>query len=91
MSEALKRYRDLERRLVYTRWINLGYESPEEDALLEEMDGVWWELTAEEREMIDREPPRSLIRTEPPERCNGQAEVDVLASPGGAPRVWGAA
>jgi hypothetical protein len=91
MSEALNRYRNLERRLVYTRWINLGYESPEEDGLLEAMDDVWWELAAEEREMIDREPPKSLIRTKPPERWNGQAEVDVLGSPGEAPRVWGAA
>ena len=51
MSDALSRYRSLERKLIHTRWMNLGYESAEEDVLLEDMDEVWCQLSEEERNM----------------------------------------
>jgi hypothetical protein len=66
MSDALAPYRALEDKLIQVRWLNMGYESAEEDALLEEMDELWWNLSDEERDMIHGEPSRSLIRTTPP-------------------------
>jgi hypothetical protein len=83
----MTRYTDLERKLVHTRWINEGYEYPEEDALLAEMDRLWTKLTVEEREVLDREPPKSLIRTGPHESLNDCLDIDVFSAPGKAPRV----
>jgi hypothetical protein len=74
MSDALGPYRVLEERLIQVRWLNMGFESAEEDALLEEMDELWWNLTDEEKDMIHREPSRSLIRTAPP----GKGCTDVV-------------
>ena len=87
MSEALTEHRSLERKLVHIRWINAGCESAEEDALLEQMDEVWWDLTDEERAAINKEPPKSLIRTWPDAGANGWDDVDVFSAPGNPPRV----
>ena len=62
MTESLKRYRRLEDDLVFVRWVNRGFESEEEDVLLDEMEQTWWELNDQERELIEAAPPRSLIR-----------------------------
>jgi len=62
MSESLQRYRELERKLIRVRWLNRGLESEEEDRLLDEMDVVWWQLAEAEREMLQQEKPKSLIR-----------------------------
>ena len=86
MSDALLRYRSLERKLIHTRWINQGFESGEEDALLEGMDEVWWQLSDEKRDMLNKEPPKSLIRAGPPGPRTRCTDVDVLSSPGKAAR-----
>lgn len=62
MSEALARYRRLEAQLVQTRWIHRGLESPEEDDILDKMDGAWSRLSAEEQIEVSAEPVRSLLR-----------------------------
>lgn len=62
MTEALDRYRRLEDDLVFVRWVNQGLESDKEDAILDEMDEVWWDLDDQERALIEATPPRSLIR-----------------------------
>jgi hypothetical protein len=62
MSEALAGYRRLEEELVRLRWIHRGLESPEEDDILEKMDGVWSRLSAEEQAQVNAEPVRSLLR-----------------------------
>jgi len=87
MSDALLRYRSLERKLIHTRWINQGYESDEEEALLEDIDEVWWQLTDAERNMVNKERPKSLIRLGPPKHRNRCTDADVLGAPGRAPRV----
>jgi hypothetical protein len=58
MSEAMTRYRQLERRLWVIRWRHEGEESTGEDSVLDEMDGAWAALTDEERTLLDREGPR---------------------------------
>ncbi len=58
MSEALTEYRKLLKKLSWIRWAHLGHNSEEEDAHLEAMDEVWWQLTDEEREMVSTEPSR---------------------------------
>jgi len=71
MSDALKRFELLQEQLARVRWLNEGYESEEEDELIEKMDEVWWELTPAERERIYERGPRTIIRHKPrpqPER-----------------------
>lgn len=58
MSEALRRYRLLEALLWYTRWRNEESESPEEDAILDEMDEAWLQLDPDEQGMLRAEAPR---------------------------------
>ena len=58
MSNHLALYRLLERRLWVARWRREGEESAEEDAILDEMDGVWWKLSEDERSSLSREGPR---------------------------------
>jgi len=40
------------------RWINEGRESPEEDAILDEMEKAWLQLSEEEQAQLRQEPPR---------------------------------
>ena len=54
MTAALDHYRQLEKDLTTCRLTSLD-GSPCEDKILEEMDPVWWELTQEERDMLDGE------------------------------------
>lgn len=57
VTEALRIYRSLESRLSYTRWRHAGGESPEEDAILDEMDQVWLKLSEEEQNLLRAEGP----------------------------------
>ena len=52
MSEAFERYRSLELDLIYVRWQHAGFESEEEESILEDMDVVWYELSEEEQELL---------------------------------------
>jgi hypothetical protein len=53
MTESLRKYLELEASLLVWR---AGHpdDTPEEDAILDEMDGAWWDLSQEEREWIRR-------------------------------------
>lgn len=83
----LERYRNLESALVHVRWVHRGLESAEEDALLDEMEAAWQDLSPEEQALIDAEPPRSLIRSpQQAPRTLAEPEDLVLHSPRG-PRV----
>ena len=62
MSNELRRYQELEDDLVAVRWRHAGFDSEEEDRLLEEMDGLWWRLSTTERDALQARPPRSLLR-----------------------------
>lgn len=86
MTEALVRYRELENELVFVRWVNRGMESEAEDHLLDKMEQAWWELDAEERRLLQSEPPRSPIRegsvARPPRRLvDSDKELDPAAPP----------
>lgn len=76
MSEASREYLELQKGLVRIRWMHQGTESPEEDALLDEMDAVWWQLTDEERHTVNSSEPKSLIRWEA--RGSGHRELTDL-------------
>lgn len=58
MTKDLASYRQLERRLWMTRWRHEGEESAEEDAILDEMERSWLNLTDDERGLLSREGPR---------------------------------
>lgn len=62
MSEAFKRYRSLERDLIYIRWQHAGFESEEEEPVLDAMEEVWYELSEEEQQLLYSEGTKSLIR-----------------------------
>lgn len=76
MSDAFHHYRELETALIRMRWLHNGLESPEEDDLLDEMDGVWWELTPDEQDRLNREGPKTLIRDQVP-ATRTTVDVDV--------------
>jgi len=58
MTKDLARYRELELRLWMTRWKHEGEESAEEDAILDEMDDTWMNLTDDEQALLRLEGPR---------------------------------
>ena len=81
MSEALRRYLELEDALVAIRWRHAGEESHEEDRVLERMDDVWRRLSAGERDAMRARPPRSLLRGAARHR-GVRALVDATPAPG---------
>ena len=87
MSEALRRYLELEDELVAERWRYAGNESDEEDRLLDEMDGVWWQLSESERDELRRRPPRSLLRPRAPQPgMRALIEANLIEGSHEAPR-----
>lgn len=62
MSDALQRHRALERELIYIRWKHAGLESKEEEAILDAMEEIWYELSEEEQNQLNSEGTKSLIR-----------------------------
>lgn len=60
---SLDQYRALEVKretLGDDRTLSAAEREKREDALLDEMDRVWWALTSSERELLDREGSRTL-------------------------------
>ena len=62
MSEAFQQYRSLERKLIYTRFQYAGFESDEEEPILDAMEEVWYDLSEEEQKLLYEEGTKSLIR-----------------------------
>lgn len=58
MTDAMSRYRELERKLWVVRFRTGGKESVEEDNLLDQMDEVWSELDNAERQYLNQEGAR---------------------------------
>lgn len=56
MTELLQRYLELEERLLLWRSTHPEGTS-EEDAIMDAMEEIWWELTDEETEWINRRNP----------------------------------
>ena len=56
VSPSMTKYRDLEERLRGIRSSEL-HNSAAEDEVLEQMSDLWWNLSDEERETLDREGP----------------------------------
>ena len=82
MSSDFAHYRQLEARLWLARWINEGRESPEEDAILDEMENTWLQLTDDQRTLLRQEPPMCWPASDllPPQVIGGRAAV--------APASW---
>ena len=58
MTKDMVDYRQLERRLWMVRWRHEGEESLEEDAILDEMEHTWLNLSEDERALLRLEGPR---------------------------------
>ena len=78
MSEAFERYRDLERDLIYVRWQHAGFETEEEENILDAMEKVWYELSEKEQQLLYGEGTRSLIRdASMSNSCRGRTHKDI--------------
>ncbi len=55
MSKPLEEYQNLLQRLKHVRWQNCDADSDVEDEILDDMDGVWYQLTTEERNLLKSE------------------------------------
>ena len=66
MSPAAEEYAELELKLLVGRMLGTLAEQ-REDELLEEMDRVWWQMSAADREWAER-------------RARGRASVEAPAS-----------
>lgn len=87
MSEALRRYQELEDELIAVRWRYAGNESDQEDRLLDEMDGVWWQLSESERDGLRGRPPRSRLRPRAAQPgMRALIEADLILGSHEAPR-----
>ena len=75
MSDALSRYRALEDKLAYVRWLHQGLESQAEDQILDEMDGVWFRLSAQEQAELNAASPRSFLESGRPLRTIVDTDV----------------
>lgn len=83
MSEYYELYVALDKKWDYIRWRNNGVRSEEEEELLAEMDRVWYHLTEEEQESIDRRAPTNSVGGIAPkntDRC--VYDVDGMSCPG---------
>jgi hypothetical protein len=88
--DAWTRYERLWSQLIRVRWIHAGFESPEEDELLEQMDETWLLLTPEEQTRISAQPSRSLLRTDaskPARALVDVGEYEAFASANSPRRV----
>jgi hypothetical protein len=82
MSESMKTFRELERKLMFIRFCHGGLESKDEDFVLEEMDEVWWQLSQQERDQISSEGPKTLLNQElPSPDKNGWKDNDIGTFP----------
>ncbi len=83
MPEYYELYIALDKKWDYIRWRNNGARSEEEEELLAEMDRVWYDLTEEEQESIDRRAPTNPVGGIAPkttDRC--RYDVDGMSCPG---------
>ena len=95
MSEFLEKYRELEGDLANLRWLNGGVESAEEEPILDEMEALWHDLSAEEQDMLNKENAQTLMVDDPADRAKGimqdgkeLVDVDIRARPGSPVREY---
>lgn len=81
MSERLDAYRQLEARLAWLRWKHAGLETPDEEALVDEMEAAWWQLSEAERHVANGELVPTLTST-PPALDRDTRDEDVWENPG---------
>jgi len=55
-SPGIKRYRALQKKRLEVLRKHRGADSEKEDEILDEMDGVWWELSESEQEYVRQVP-----------------------------------
>ena len=90
MSTFLEHYLHLRRRLAHFRWVRAGFESSEEDVLLDEMDEAWDALNAADLAELRRRPAspqltRPVARNVPGQRA--RVDTDVFTRADMPPRV----
>jgi hypothetical protein len=56
MSAKLAKYRELRVKLLRIREANRDEDSKEEEEVLDEMDGVWYQMSPEEIAQIEKGP-----------------------------------
>lgn len=61
MSDPMQRYRELEAQLIHMRWVHRGRECEREEALVEAMASLWYDLAPEEQAKIRAEGPKTML------------------------------
>lgn len=84
--DAMGEYRKLEKKLAYTRWLNDGLESEEEDCILDDIDAAWTDLSESEKDLIRGEGPKTFIRKDPAKSV--RRLVDTVPGDGVPARKW---
>jgi len=91
MSESLEDYLRLRRHLAHVRWVHAGFESPEEDALLDEMDEAWEALDAADRAALGQWPAAPQLTKPVARGLPGQrtrVDTDVFTRADMPPRLF---
>ncbi len=89
MTAPLDQYLRLRAELARIRWAHAGFESPEEDALLDKMDEVWAALSEADLKALKSRPPPWQLTRPIARRVPGQVtrvDTDVFAHGTYAPR-----
>lgn len=60
--KPLEKYRGLEQQLLRLRTVTGLSDPPGADAILDDMEAIWEELGAAERELLNSEGPRTFSR-----------------------------
>jgi hypothetical protein len=92
MTAPLDQYLRLRAELARIRWAHAGFESPEEDALLDRMDEAWARLSEADLTELERHPAPSQLTRPMARWVHGQVarvDTDVFAYGAIAPRRLG--
>ena len=92
MTPPLDQYLRLRAELARIRWAHAGFESPEEDALLDRMDEVWATLSEPDLAELERRPPPPQFIRPMGRRVPGQVthiDTDVFSHGARPPRRLG--
>ncbi|MBM4355944.1 MAG: hypothetical protein FJ109_19510 [Deltaproteobacteria bacterium] len=78
------------RELLRLQWVNQDADSPEEDALLDKMDDVWWEMTDIQRALARKLAASGIEGVVPGHApmAKRMVDVDTIQSAGTLPRLY---
>lgn len=87
MSDPMRRYRELGAQLIHMRWVHAGRECAQEEALVESMASLWYDLAPDEQAQIRGEGPKTILPEDISEKSHHEwRERDPVTGAGAARR-----